>query len=148
LSFTTSAPLTALATMLGSVTGIQDVRTGVPESLSNRVSAYVTVSGQRIIDKASGLLQREADYFIEIGYRVQGAEATAETTVAAALDDFVADFYAARKNGTGLFLEATTQVKSGSLDLSLASSPEYRILAGQEYRLQPIVVTVVQYANT
>lgn len=147
MSFTTSAPLTALQAMEAATTGVQAAQIGAPESFSTRVSAYVTVAGQRIIDKAGGLLQREADYFCAFGYRVAGAEATAETTLAAAVDSFVAAFYAARAARTGLFAVATTQVLSGTLDLSLASAPEYRTVAGQEYRILPFLVTVTQQAT-
>lgn len=137
MSFNTLAPLTEIRTLL-TAAGVQQVHTGVPESLGFRVSAYVALAGQRIVDKAGRLLQRETHYFVGIGYRVKGAEATAEQDLAALLDAFITQFYAARATG----LNGTAE--NCALDLSLADNPSYQVLAGQEIRVYPLIVTATQ----
>jgi hypothetical protein len=140
MAFDSTSPLTALAALLTGLSGVQAVHTGVPESLGARVSAYVTLAAQRVQDKAaSGLLQREADYFVGIGYRVAGAEATAEADLAALLDAFIAAVYADRTlSGT---------VASAGLDLTLANSPQYQAVAGVEFRVYPVIVHTTQRAT-
>ena len=119
----------------------------MPESLSNRVSAYVALGAQPLGMKADHCLQRDAAYLVVFGYRVHNAEATAEDTLADAVDAFVTQFYSDRQTGQGLFASATTEVESGELDLTLAGGPEYQISAGQEFRTFPIMVTATQRQN-
>lgn len=147
MSLAARAALDALVTMVGGIAGVQATYKGAPESLSNRVSAYVALGAQPQGQKAGGLLERNGEMLVVFGYRVKGAEATAEETLADFIDAFTTQFYADRKNGAGLFDSATTQVQTGELDMTLARSPEYMALAGQEYRLFPIIVTATQRAN-
>jgi hypothetical protein len=136
--FNTAGPLQALYDLLTTLTvpGLQRVYIGAPESFSNQVSAYVAVAGQRIVDKATGLLQREARYLVVLGYRVKDHEDTAETTLAAIVDAFVTAIYQDRT------LAGWSRVTS--VDLTQADTPQYEIVAGQEYRRLPMVVTVLQ----
>jgi hypothetical protein len=148
MAFHTKAALDALIVMLEAIPGVQRVYRGVPESLANTVSVYVALAGQPLIpDKATQLLHRDAQFLVVFGYRVQGAEATAENVIADAIDAFVSQFYADRSSGAGLFAAATTDVISGDLDLTLAASPEYQISAGQEYRRYPLLVSAGQLAT-
>lgn len=140
--------MSALITMMQGISGMQEVHRGVPEGFGRTVNAYVAVGPQTPIDKAGGLLQRETTFFVGLGYEVAQAEATAEDTLADMLDAFLTQFYADRKNSAGLFAKATTHVESGELDLSLAGTPQYQVMAGQEFRVFPILVRVTQQANT
>lgn len=144
MSLNALAPLDALVTMVTAISGVQTVFRGAPESLPTRVSAYVTLGGHTIDSDEFHGLERVARYLVVFGYRVMGAESTAEATIAAAVDAFEVAFFAARLAGTGLFATATTQVEDGGLDVSGADSPEYAVYAGQEYRLYPLLVTVSQ----
>lgn len=136
MAFDSKAPLNRLITVLTSLPGIQAVYKGVPESIGNKVCAYVTLGGQRSFDKSSGLRQREMRYRITLAYRVAGAEADAEDKVAELLDALESALYADRTlNGTVESLEA---------DFSMADEPRYAPVAGVEYREYPIVVTVKQ----
>lgn len=134
--FDTAGPLQALYDLLVTLSGLQKVYIGAPESFSNQVSAYVAVAGQRIIRKNSGCLQREARYLIVLGYRVKGAEATAETTIGTLIDALI----------SALYLDLTLGGWSLSLDIDAtqADTPQYELAAGQEYRRWPLVVTVTQ----
>lgn len=140
MPFNTVQPLDRLAVLLTNA-GAQNVKKGVPEAYSHKVSAFVTFVGQEIVDKAGGLLQREARYYVEIGYKVKGAEDTAEVSLAAIVDSFITGFYADRKTG----LAGTAE--SCSLDLTVSDRPEYTPVAGSEFRVYPLVVTAVQQQN-
>ncbi len=148
MAFRTKAALDALITMVGSIPGVQTVYRGAPESMTNTVSAYVALGGQPIrADRATQLLERQTQFLVVFGYRVKGAEATAENVLSDIVDAFVARFYTDRASGAGLFASAATDVETGELDLTLSSSPEYQVSAGQEYRRYPLLVSATQLAN-
>lgn len=139
MALDTAAFLDRVVTLLQSAAGVQNVNKGAPESWSNVVTVYAAVGAQRIIDKTSGgNLQRQSDVYVEFGYRVAGAEATAEDTLADYLDSFITGFYTDRKT------HFTGVAESGWLDLSLAGSPDYVRVAGKETRTYPLIATAVQ----
>jgi len=140
MALNTSSALEAIVDLLEGISGLNAVQKGAPESYSKSVTAHVTVGGQRVVDKAGGLIQREARYFIAFAYRVQGAEATAETALAGIIDSFITAFYADRTLGG-------TVNANTLLDMSGADEPDYRPVAGQEVRIFPVVVVTTQQAN-
>jgi len=135
-----AAPMARIVAVLGGIAGIQQVYTGVPESPTNRVSAYVTIGRIRLTDAAvGGLASHAIEYAVTFVYRVAGAEDTAETILAAVVPAFVSAMLAERRtrlNGT--------VVSMGLPDFSLAAEAEYIVVAGQEYRRLPCLVPVVQ----
>jgi hypothetical protein len=136
VAFDAAAPLHALVAMLEATTGVQTVYMGVPESMSHRLSAFVAVAGMVIYDKQTANLQRDIRYVVGLGYRVSGAEETAEEALADALDAFTIDFYADRKlNNTVL----TARLGEVGADM-----PLYSLIAGQEYRLLQVVIVATQ----
>lgn len=111
---------------------------GTPESLGRQAAGYVTLGSAQTRDVlAGGTVERMVDVHVVFGYRVRGAESSAETDIAAAVDAFTAAFYASDRklDGAG---------ESAELDFGLVGSAEYQQIAGQEYRLYPIVVRVKQ----
>lgn len=128
----TSPPSGAIATI------------GAPESFDNRVGAYVALMGPILFHQNVTDLRRTQPYWCCLGYKVKGAEETAERTLADAADAFQVAFYAAKVAGTGLFEKAVTQVEKGDLDFSPSNYPEYRPVAGVEYRLFPFLINVTQ----
>jgi len=135
-------PLEALTELLKDQDGIKGVYTGVPQyPAAGRLCAYVGLAGQSVSRPTlRKRLERRANYFVGLVYRVAEAEAKAEQTLAAVLDALVMAFYADTTLG-GTAADAT-------LDLTLADRPEYADLVGQEYRTFPVMVTVTQYATT
>ncbi len=140
MAFNTKAQLQELKTLVEGVAGVQKVQIGVPESLPNRVCAFITMGPQPTTDKNAGLLQCLAQYQVTFAYKVAGAEDAAELALADILDGFKAAFFAARKtNGV---------LKGMQLDLTLANAPQYLAVAGQEFRQYPVAVTAKQEANS
>lgn len=111
---------------------------GTPEGLGRQAAGYVTLGSAQPIDRAAGgLIERMVECHIVFGYRVKGAEETAELAVADAVDDFTLAFYASDRKLGGVG-------ESAEIDFGLVGSAEYEQIAGQEFRLYPIVVRVKQ----
>ncbi len=136
MTFDSAAVLTQLKTVVSGLAGLQAVYVGVPQSLGERVSAYITLGGQRPSDKAGGLRQRPMNYRIVFAYRVGGDVESAELAVAALVDALEAALYADRSLGG--------TVESLEADFSAADEPRYVAVAGMEFREYPVVVTVKQ----
>jgi hypothetical protein len=137
--FSTSAPLNRLVTLVSGLASGLAVSIGVPESFSNQVSAYITIGGQTGINKATGgLIQRTLAYRVVFGYAVDGAESTAETTLATLVDAFMSAVYADQTLGGTL--------ERVEVDASEADQPRYQLWSGSENREYPIRVSGAQRA--
>ena len=137
MAFQAREALEAVRALAAGSTGFA-IATGTPEGLSRAAAGYVTLGPAQPIDRAAGgLIERTVDCHIVFGYRVKGAEDTAELSIADAVDAFTLAFYASDRklDGTG---------ESAELDFGLVGSAEYEQIAGQEFRLYPIVVRVKQ----
>ncbi len=112
--------------------GLQDVVVGVPKAPDYKLSAFVTLGGQAIQDQAAGLVYCDASIRVTFVYRTGGDVATAETALAEVVDAFKTAFYASRKTDAVL--------RGMRLDLSIAGSPRYETVSGQEYREWPCML--------
>jgi len=136
MSFNNSAAANELVTILAGLSGMGAAQVGAPESVGPRVMSYVTLGSQASSRKTAGVMQRETRFFCMFAYRVDGAEASAETTLMDLVDAFLAALHAdLTLNGTVRSLEANSLA---------ADEPEYQLRAGKEYREYPVMVTVVQ----
>ena len=136
MAYNSGGAATALVTLLAGLTGMGNVQIGSPESMTTRVSAFVTLGSQNTTRKATGITQRETRFFVMLAYRVDGAEATAETTLMGLADAFM-DALANDKTLGGVCVD----LEANSL---AADEPDYQLRAGKEHREYPIVVTVTQ----
>lgn len=143
MAFDSAGPLRAIAALLAALTDengaplLQAVWIGVPSSLSNAVGAWVALSTQQVKRVASGVLQREAAYYVALTYQVTTNQQTAELAIAATIDAFLRALYADLTLG-GL---ATQDLV---IDLSLTKVPLYQKIAEMEYRVFPITLGLVQ----
>lgn len=136
MSYNSGAVAAKLVTLLTGLSGMGTAQIGAPESVGPKVSAYVTMGGQSVVRKATGITQRESRFFVLFAYRVDGAEGTAETTLMEGVDAFLAALYAdLTLDGTVYALEASS---------AAADEPDYQLRAGKEYREYPMIVTVIQ----
>lgn len=136
MAFSNSAVLTQLNSTLAALSGMGVSQIGAPESVGPRVSAYVTLGSQSVSRIAGGLVQRESRFFCMFAYRLDGAEATAETTLAAAVDAFMQAIQDDLTLGDNV---ETTEVSSHAAD-----EPDYQLRAGKEYREYPVMITATQ----
>lgn len=135
--WSTAGPLSQLVTIVTGLTGVQQVYTGIPESVEKRLCAFVTLGGQDIANKTTGgLMQRMQSYRVVFVYAVEEAEAGAELAVAAVIDLLLDALFADRTlNGT---------LEQMEVDATEADRPEYARVAGVDYRQYPITIRGVQ----
>lgn len=138
MAFDTAGPLTRLKAILDDIADVGETYKGIPESVGKKVTASVSVAGQRLEFDAFAIVQRQAGYFVEFAYRVQGNEGAAEDTLAGFVDAFLAAFYADTTLGG--------TCDDAELDFSLQDDPTYRPTAGQEFRTFPFLVWAQQRA--
>ncbi|RJQ04819.1 MAG: hypothetical protein C4551_10090 [Bacillota bacterium] len=139
MAYDPKAVLDQLETLVSGLASMQDVQIGVPGSLSNQVSAYVTLGGLNPKDKAAGLRSLWQNFLITFGYRTDGNVSTAERTLADLLKELEQALFDDRTlAGTVESLEA---------DFSGADDPQYVPIAGQEFRRYPVLVRVKQSRN-
>jgi|SRR5262245_7869495 len=132
------AALDGIVALVETIGGIQQVYRGAPESLGPRVSAYVGVGVPEFPRKAvNNLMSRVQPFIVGFGYRVKGAEADAEDTLAAYLDAFPRAFYADPTLGGAV--DSAELARSGQLE------PDYRMTAGVEIRVCELVLLATQY---
>jgi hypothetical protein len=128
----TKAALNQIKTMLDGIAGTQATYKGIPESITAKVTASVSVGDRTPRDKAAGYHESDVNFFVEFAYRVLGNEGTAEDTVADWVDLFTDAWLADRTLG-GV-------VRTSELDFATATEPAYRPTAGAEFRVYPVVV--------
>ena len=136
MAFNSGGVASALVTLLEGLSGMGDVQIGAPESMSTRVSAYVTLGSQQGTRKTTGTTQRETRFFVMLAYRVDGAESTAETTLMSLADAFMVAIDADKTLG-GVVVDAVANSQA-------ADEPDYQLRAGKEFREYPIMVIVTQ----
>lgn len=139
MAYSLTAPANRLLAIAQGLSGIGGAQIGVPESIGQRVYAFITAGGAVTGRKAAGVMYRDQRYRVVFVYRLDGAEATAEATLMALVDAFLAALHA------DLTLAATCE--GIEIDAGLADAPEYQIRAGKEFREWPLVVTARQYAT-
>ena len=125
-----------LVTMLQGIAGVNLVQKGVPEKQDPRLAAYVTTGSQSLTRKTSATFDRWGRMLVTFSYLTKGAESDAEDALMDAVDAFIA-LVMADLTLDGLVLDT-------NLDLGMADTPEYSILAGREYREYPVVVMYKQ----
>ena len=139
MSYNTKAPAQKLLTIIQGLSGMGSAQLGVPESWGTKVCAYIGMGSQPTVKKATQVIGRDARYFVSFGYRLDGAEATAEEAMMDLVDAFLAALYADMTLGD--------TCKSIEVDTGLADAPEYQLRAGKEYREYPIIITCRQYGT-
>lgn len=141
MAFSCAAPLAALVALIDSLAVVDETDTGIPKAVTNRVTASVSIGGMSNNEATIGLLEREVRYFVLFVVRVDNDPAAAEATLAAYLDQFVTALYSPSNRSLG------GTAKKVSIDSSLARSPEYMPMVGQEVRLYPLEVVTSQRIN-
>lgn len=136
MSFNAAAAANALVTVLESLDGMGAVQIGAPQSLSNKVSAWVALGGQQSIRKAMGITQRQTRFYVLFCYRVDENESGAELALMDLVDEFLDALHADLTLGGAVVDLAADSV--------VADEPDYQLRAGREYREYPVVVTITQ----
>lgn len=136
MAYNSGAVASALVTVLEGLNGMGNVQIGAPESMTTRVSSFVTLGSHQSQRKTNGIMQRLTRFFVMFAYRVDGSEATAETTLMGLVDDFMNAIDNDKTLG-GVVYDATAESQA-------ADEPDYQLRAGKEFREYPVIVTVTQ----
>jgi hypothetical protein len=136
--FDVEAALNGLAALVTTIPAIESVQIGAPESLSTRISVWVTVGdpgevGSRVV----GVYELPLNLIVWMGYVVEGNEQAAE----ALLGDYIGELVRRLISNRAGTVDGVTRNLNGS------GVSDYTSMAGQEARTYPLAIRIVQREN-
>jgi hypothetical protein len=154
--FDIEAALNGLKALVETIPSMEAVRIGAPESLTNRIEAWITVgdpggigtSGDTTTSNTpavQGVYELDVNLLLWYGYAVEGAESAAEAQLADWLTGITRALILNRMGTVG----TVTRNLNGTVDrmgLPQASAgiSDYTMMAGSEVRTFPIGVRIIQ----
>jgi hypothetical protein len=148
--FDLEAAMNGLAALIDTIPAIESVQIGAPESLSNRIQAWVTLGDPGVIEmeRAGGVYRMPFTLVAWMGYVVEGAESAAEAQLGDYVTDLTRRLMQNRKNAVdGVAVNLNGSVDMLGLPHAAAGSADYTMMAGSETRTYPLGVEVVQREN-
>jgi hypothetical protein len=149
MGFDVEAALNGLAALVTTIPAIESVQIGAPESLSTRISVWVTVGdpsevGSRVV----GVYELPLNLIVWMGYVVEGNEQAAE----ALLGDYIGELVRRLISNRAGTVDGVTRNLNGSVDRmdlpqAAAGVSDYTSMAGQEARTYPLAIRIVQREN-
>jgi hypothetical protein len=145
VAFDLRGMLTAVQTMVSALPSIVStsaaIYMGVPESFAARINAFIVLGAATPQDSMMGSQEWMPAITVVFGYRVEAVESTAELVIA----DLILELTDAIVGPSGdATVGGTIDRGRVTLDMSGASMPEYRAIAGSEARLYPVTITGYQ----
>jgi hypothetical protein len=147
VAFDLEAAMLGLVALVDTIPALERVQIGAPESLSNRIEAWVTLGDPGIIEmeRAGGVYRLPITLIVWMGYVVEGAESAAEAQLGDYVTDLTRRLMQNRKNA----VDGVTVNLNGSVDMlglphAAAGASDYTMMAGSETRTYPLGVEVVQ----
>lgn len=148
--FDVEAALNGLAALVSTIPAIEDVQIGAPESLSARITAWLTVGDlQDVGPRATSVYELPINLIVWFGYVVEGSEQAAEAMLADWISELVRRMIQNRfQSVTGNSVTVTRNL-NGAVDRMNLPSPaagpaDYAMMAGQEARTFPVAIRVIQ----
>lgn len=151
--FDVEAALNGLAELIRTIPAMESVQVGAPESLSNRISSWVTVGDPgEITSRTVGVFDLDINLICWFGYAVEGAEQAAEAQLADYISDLVRRLIANRRgtvtgNAVTVTLNLNGSVTRMGLPQAAAGISDYTMMAGLETRTYPLGIRVIQQEN-
>lgn len=149
MTFDVEAALNGLKALVETIPSMESVGIGAPESLSYRISAWVTVGDPgEIGSRVQGVYELDLSLIIWMGYVVESAEAAAEAQLA----DYISELTRRLIRNRAGAVDGVTRNLNGSVDIlglpqAAAGPADYAIYAGAEARTWPCGVRIVQREN-
>jgi hypothetical protein len=147
--FDVEAALNGLKDLVSTIPSIESCQIGAPESLSNRISAWVVVGDPgEIGSRVQGVYELDLSLIVFFAYVVEGQESASE----AQLGDYITELVRRLiKNRAGA-VDGVSRNLNGSVDIlglpqAAAGPADYAVYAGAEGRTYPVGVRVVQREN-
>ena len=145
--FDIEAALNGLAALIETNPAIEHVQIGAPESLSNRISAWVTIGDPDVIESVrfAGICDLSINLIAWFGYTVEGAESAAEAQLA----DYISDLTRRLMRNRSGTVDGVTRNLNGSVEelklpQAAAGGADYTLMAGAEQRTYPLGIRVIQ----
>lgn len=159
MAFDVEAALNGLAALVATIPSMEAVQVGAPESLSSRISTWITMGDPEVPDPGNGpeiqgVYQIRVNLILWFGYAVEGSEQAAEAQLADYLSELTRRLIQNRMGPVtgGSPLVTVTRNLNGSVDRmwlpqAAAGVADYTLMAGLETRTYPIGVRVEQREN-
>lgn len=149
-TFDVEAALNGLKALVQTIPAMEAVQIGAPESLTNRISAWVTVGDPgEITAREVGVYELDVNLIAWFGYVVEGSEQAAEAMLADYITELVRRMIRNRmETVTGNSVTVTRNLNGSVARMGLpqaaAGIADYTLFAGQETRTYPLGVRVIQ----
>ena len=159
MSFDLEAALNGLAELVRTIPAMESVQIGAPESLSNRIAAWVTVGDPGGIGPngeptagtwaVQGVVDLDVNLIVWFGYVVEGSESAAEAMLADYISELVRRLVQNRQGTVTGNSVTVTRNLNGSVDRlglpqAAAGIADYTLMAGAETRTWPIGIRITQ----
>jgi hypothetical protein len=151
--FDVEAALNGLAALVSTIPAMESVQVGAPESLSARISAWVTAGDPgEIAPRVTGVYDLPMNLIVWFGYVVEGSEQAAEAQLADWITELARRmiqnrFQSVAGNAVTVTSNLNGSVSRMDLPQAAAGVADYTMMAGQESRTYPLAVRVVQTEN-
>lgn len=148
--FDVEAALNGLAALVRTIPAIESVQVGAPESLSARISTWVTAGDPGVIaPRVTSTYELPMNLICWFGYVVEGSEQAAEAQLADWITELVRRIIQNRFQSISGNAVTVTPNLNGSvtrMDLPQAAAgvADYTMMAGQESRTYPLAIRVIQ----
>jgi hypothetical protein len=155
MSFDLEAALNGLKALVETVPAMESVQIGAPESLSNRIAAWITIGDPGGIGSSGeptagtwavqGIADLDINLIIWMGYVVEGSEQAAEAQLADYVSELTRRLIQNRMGTVG----TVTRNLNGTVDRlglpqAAAGISDYTMMAGSETRTYPLGIRVTQ----
>ena len=149
MAFDVEAALNGLKALVETVPAIEAVRIGAPESLTNRIEAWITVGDPgEIAPMVQGVYDLDLSLICWLGYVVEGSESAAEAQLADWLTEITRRLIQNRMETVdGVTRNLNGSVERMGLPQAAAGVADYTNMAGAEVRTFPIGIRIVQREN-
>jgi hypothetical protein len=147
--FDIESALNGMAALVTTITGVEAVQIGAPESLSVRIAVWITIGDPGVIEpREIGIYELPLNIVVWMGYVVEGSEQAAEAQLADYITGLVRAVIQNRMGTVG----GVTRNLNGSVDRmelpsAAAGTADYTLMAGAETRTFPLAIRVIQREN-
>jgi hypothetical protein len=144
--FDATAAMEGLLALVMTVPSIEAGQLGAPESTNERIGAWVSMGDPNVIEsRMQGVYEFDFNLIVYWRYTVEGSETAAES----ALGDFLSELTRRMIQNRMGTVDGVARNLNGSVDMmglpqAALGGADYSMMAGQENRLYPIGIRVIQ----
>lgn len=149
MAFDVEAALNGLKALVETIPSVETVQIGAPESLSNRIAAWITIGDPgEIGSSVQGVYDLDLSLIVWLGYAVEGNEQAAEAQIADLITELVRRLIRNRAGTVdGVLRNLNGSVERLGLPQAAAGPADYAMYAGLEGRTWPCGVRIIQREN-